>query len=116
MKTPQEPILSIPHLPRTAFVSLRDYLMEMQKRIHPQRGLVAALGDDSLSFLLERTWSKADAIDFARGSGYAEAMSHVLSVSMQLLTAVVLEAADGPVQLEGLADLAGFLSSFETVQ
>ena len=116
MKTPLEPILSTPPIRRTAVVNLRDHLKEMQKQIQPSDNLAAMLSDEFLSFLTERKWSKADAIDFARGAGYAEAVSDMLAVSVQLLTTVVLSADQGPLELDALTELADFLSSFETVE
>ena len=116
MKTPLEPILSTPHVRRTVAVNLRSHLQEMQKQVHPAGDLVAMLSDEFLSFLTERKWSKDNAIDFARGTGYVEAVSDMLAVSVPLLTIVVLSAAQGPLELDALSDLADFLSSFETVE
>jgi hypothetical protein len=116
MKTPLEPILSTPHVRPTVAVNLKNYLEEMQKQIHQSNDLAAMLSDQFLSFLAERKWSKANAIDFARGAGYAEAISDMLEVSPQLLTIVVLSAKQGPLELDALSELADFLSSFETVE
>jgi hypothetical protein len=115
MKTPFKPNLSTPQLRTTAAVWLRDYLTTMQEQIQGKGDLLAVLGEPSLSFLSERRWSKTDAIEFARGAGYAEAVSHVLGVNVQLLTIVVLTAATEPLELSALSELASYLSSFKTV-
>ena len=117
MKTPLEPTLSTLLVRPTAAVGLRDHLKEMQEQIQLQGDLAGMLSSNDWRLaLLERKWPKVKAIDFARGAGYAEAVSDMLAVSVQLLTVVVLSADQGPLDFEALSDLAEFLSSFEAVE